>query len=174
MPEQSATCETTQLELEPGGELVLLLLSLWPTGARTLLVLTLRATRRAAPSLAWLPGRRVPSARNGDTMVVSIANCALRGRAADHQPPPPVSGHPVDRRMSRSRTTTLVDTRAPVSRQTLAAADSTGKPRLSNTPTTAQAARWWPRTSRRRPHRHLRVEGWRVEPEPTLQKHPEH
>ena len=43
---------------------------------------------------------------------------------------------------SRSRKMTLVVTRAPASRHTLAAALSSAKPRLANTPARAQAARW--------------------------------
>ena len=52
----------------------------------------------------------------------------------------------------RSRTITLVVTRAPASRHTLAAALSSAKPRLANTPARAQAARWWPKASMGRPH----------------------
>ena len=57
---------------------------------------------------------------------------------------------------SKSLTVTLVDTLAPPSRHTLAAALSRGKPRLPNTPALAHAARWWPSTSVRRPHRRVR------------------
>ena len=40
-------------------------------------------------------------------------------------------------------------------RHTLAAVHSNAKPRRPNPPASAQAARWWPRTSKRRPHRQL-------------------
>ena len=63
------------------------------------------------------------------------------------------------RAMSRSRTRTFAETRPPASRHTLAAALSKAKPRRPNTPTVAHDARWWPRTSRGRPHRHVREVG---------------
>ena len=43
---------------------------------------------------------------------------------------------------------------APASRHTLAAAISTANPRLANNPPWAHAARWWPKKSCWRPHRH--------------------
>ena len=55
----------------------------------------------------------------------------------------------------------LVPTLVPASRQILAAADSSAYPRRPNTPASAQAGWWWPRTSRGRPHRQLREEGGR-------------
>ena len=61
------------------------------------------------------------------------------------------------RAKSRSRTKILVETRAPASRQ-MRAADSSAKPRLPSTPEVEHAARWWPRTSRGRPHRQVRDE----------------
>ena len=45
------------------------------------------------------------------------------------------------------------------SSQTRAAALSTANPRLTKTPTCAHEARWWPKESRRRPHRHMREAG---------------
>ena len=49
---------------------------------------------------------------------------------------------------------TLTDLRTlpPASRQILAAAVSRGNPLRPRTPATAHADRWWPKTSRRRPH----------------------
>ena len=49
-------------------------------------------------------------------------------------------------------TRTLVETRAPASRHTRAAALSNGNPRRPKTPSCGQAARWWPQGSSRRPH----------------------
>ena len=51
---------------------------------------------------------------------------------------------------------TLVETRAPASRQTRAAAFSNENPRLPSTQDRGHAARWWPKKSRRRPHRQVR------------------
>ena len=53
---------------------------------------------------------------------------------------------------------TLVDTRPPPSLHTCAAARSSANPLAPKTPASAHAARWWPRQSRRRPHRHVREE----------------
>ena len=53
---------------------------------------------------------------------------------------------------SRSATRTLTETLSPASRQTRAAALSNGNPRRPNTLARPQADRWWPRTSRGRPH----------------------
>ena len=60
--------------------------------------------------------------------------------------------------MSRFLTMTLVETRPPPSLQTCAAARSSAKPLAPRTPASAHAARWWPRQSRRRPHRQVREE----------------
>ena len=57
---------------------------------------------------------------------------------------------------SKSRTNTLVATRAPASRKIRAPTLSTANPRLPNTPARLHAARWWPKESRRRPHRQVR------------------
>ena len=57
--------------------------------------------------------------------------------------------------MSKSLSITLVDTRAPPSRQICAKAPRTLLPR---TPDLLHAARWWPRASRRRPHRQERTD----------------
>ena len=81
-----------------------------------------------------------PSRLKGETNVVSSAIWApLPGR------PPGATAT-----KSKSRTITFVVIRAPASRQTRAAAFSRANPRRPNTPPCAQAARWWPRTSRRR------------------------
>ena len=58
--------------------------------------------------------------------------------------------------MSRFLTTTFVETRPPPSLQTCAAARSNANPLAPRTPASAHAARWWPRQSRRRPHRQVR------------------
>ena len=58
-----------------------------------------------------------------------------------------------------SRRKALVRTLHPASRHTLAAAFSSGNPPRRNLSTTAHADRWWPRTSRGRPHRQVRVVG---------------
>ena len=57
---------------------------------------------------------------------------------------------------SMSRTKAFVVTLAPASRQTCAAAHSSGNPLLPRTPASEHAARWWPRESSWRPHRHVR------------------
>ena len=100
---------------------------------------------------------RVPSQCRADTIVVSIANCAPPWRSnpsAITSKLRPSCTFMASR--SKSRTITLVVTRAPASRHTLAAALSSAKPRLTNTPARAQAARWWPKTSMGRPHRQKR------------------
>ena len=56
--------------------------------------------------------------------------------------------------MLRSDTRTCVATLAPASLQTRAVARSNGPARLRNAPDVAQAARWLPRGSRERRHRH--------------------
>ena len=81
---------------------------------------------------------------------------ARRRRLPDEDHP-----HALEGTKSRSRTMTFVVTRAPASRQTRAAALSNAKARRPNTPAPPQAARWWPRGSRRRPHRQKREEGGR-------------
>ena len=58
----------------------------------------------------------------------------------------------------RSATLVLVVTRAPASRQIVAAARSRGTPRLRNIPACGHAARWSPRGSRARRHRHWRAD----------------
>ena len=103
-----------------------------------------RAYRRAAPRnlRAWERGR--PRLSRGDTRVVSTASWT-----------PPHNGKPLamtSRRRSswrstttlKSRRRTLVATVAPASRQTLAAARSSGMPRERKSPTRGQAARWSP------------------------------
>ena len=56
--------------------------------------------------------------------------------------------------MSRFLTMTFVDTRPPPSLHTRAR--SSANPLAPRTPASAHAARWWPRQSRRRPHRQVR------------------
>ena len=100
------------------------------------LVFTLQAARSAAPSLAWLPWRGVPSVHKGDTMVVSIANCA-----------PWKSGKPSTHHLQFPTILSVQRENVEVPHY-----DTGGHSRPS---------RRWPRTSRIRPHRHLRVEGGR-------------
>ena len=59
---------------------------------------------------------------------------------------------------SMSLTIMLRVTRPPTSRQTQATALSTANPRRPNTPALEHAARWWPKQSKGRPHRHKRNE----------------
>ena len=111
------------------------------------------------PSTVVLRGRGAPFRRRGDTMVVSMASwapwCSDNPSATTSKRL--VSGRSAGRSMSRI--STLVDTLAPASLHTRAAADSRAYPRRPKTPTCAQAARWWPRESSGRPHRQLREEG---------------
>ena len=61
---------------------------------------------------------------------------------------PPNGGRRGGRREGpKSRRKTLVETRAPASRQTRAAAFSNENPRLPSTPDRGHAARWWPKMS---------------------------
>ena len=120
----------------------------------------LRAARKAAPSSLAQRLCGTPLRLKGDTRVVSTASCApwKSGR-----PSATTSNRRASARWggsrSRSRTSTFVDTRAPASRQTRAAALSRAYPRRPNTPACAQAARWWPLGSSGRPHRQKREEG---------------
>ena len=98
----------------------------------------------------------LPSPRSADTNVVSIASWA-----------PPKRGNPSAttsnlrlsvtwKTVSRSLTKTLVETLAPASRHTLAAADSKAAPLPPRTPDTVQD-RWWPKMSGRRTQRQTRT-----------------
>ena len=58
---------------------------------------------------------------------------------------------------SMSRIARFVLTRPPASRQTRVATFSKTQPRRPKTPAFAHAARWWPRTSRGRPHQQERA-----------------
>ena len=60
--------------------------------------------------------------------------------------------------MFKSMSRVLVVTRVPASRQTLAAAFSSGTPRDRSTPAWAQAERWSPKGSRMRRHRQRRAD----------------
>ena len=79
-----------------------------------------------------------------------------RQRWSDHQRRSPINGLPPS--MSRFLTMTFVNTRPPPSLHTCAAARSSANPLAPRTPASAHAARWWPRQSRRRPHRQVREE----------------
>ena len=124
MPRLCATSAATRLEHGSGGELVLPLLLLWPTDARTLeSPLTQRpptsvanTTSRARPTSPLSSGyvRRFgsPGSHEGQrrlwhgclggesrlpskaTQWWCLSPIEPRGRAADHQPPPPTSAHP--------------------------------------------------------------------------------
>ena len=74
--------------------------------------------------------------------------------------------------MSRSRKNTLVDTLAPPSRQICATAFSTANP-LPSTPAVPHTARWWPMTSRGRPHRQDRTDRGNSKRKTTHHENPE-
>ena len=114
---------------------------------------------KAFPLMVAVPARAVPSLRTGETMVVSMASCA-----------PFHSGKPstttsnlrpsswLNSWRSMSPTRTFTRTRPPASRHTRAATFSRTQPRRPRTPAVPHAARWWPRTSRGRPHRQVRAD----------------
>ena len=118
-----------------------------------------RAVWMAAPRYVPPCRRGCPSRVNGETNVVSIANWA-----------PPHRFKPLAmtsirlsswrRRCSRLRSATrvLVVTRAPASQQMVAAARSKGTPRPRKIPACGHAARWSPKGSRVRRHRHWRAD----------------
>ena len=90
---------------------------------------------------------------------MSIANCAPGHNgspSAMTSKRPPSS--PLNSPRSKSRTNWFVDTRASASLHTCAAATSRANPLLPKTPAPEHAARWWPRISSWRPHRHVREE----------------
>ena len=120
----------------------------------------LRAAREAAPSSLAQRLCGTPLRLKGDTRVVSTASCApwKSGRPSATTSNRRASARSGGNR-SKSRTSTFVDTRAPASRQTRAAALSRAYPRRPSTPACAQAARWWPLGSSGRPHRQKREEG---------------
>ena len=60
--------------------------------------------------------------------------------------------------MFKAMSRVFVVTRAPASRQTLAAVFSSGTPRGRRTPAWAQTERWSPKGSRMRRHRQLRAD----------------
>ena len=95
---------------------------------------------------------------HGHTRVVSTANWAPRNKGKPSTTPSSLRWSMLSNMArSRSRTSTLVLTRPPASRQTRAAAFSSGNPRRPNTPATGHPDRWWPRLSRRRPHQQERT-----------------
>ena len=117
------------------------------------------ASWTAAP--AWRPALlRGSLARvKGDTKVVSMASWTPPHRGS------PLAMTSILRSSCRWRLSTfksmsrvLVVTRAPASRQTLAAAFSSGTPRDRSTPAWAQAERWSPKGSRMRRHRQRRAD----------------
>ena len=130
-----------------------------PDNSGCVLSFLLRASSNAAPSWSAALLRAVPSRCKGDTIVVSTANCApskmvnpsttICNRMASTGLPPS---------MSRFLTKTIEDTRPPPSLHTCAAARSSANPLDPRTPASAHVARWWPRQSRRRPHRQVREE----------------
>ena len=95
----------------------------------------------------------------GETNVVSIESCAPR----HNESPSAITSKrrpssPLNSPRSKSRTNWFVDTRAPASLQTCAAATSRANPLLPKTPAPEHTARWWPSVSSWRPHRHVREE----------------
>ena len=102
-------------------------------------------------------GFATPSRVNGHTRVVSMASCAPRNRGKPSTTSSLRSSTLLNTGKSRSRTKTFVLTLPPASRQIRAATFSSGNPRRPNTPATGHADRWWPRQSRRRPHRQDRT-----------------
>ena len=86
-----------------------------------------------------------------DTKVVSTAICApwLSGKPSATTSSRRASACWSGNR-SKSLTSTFVDTRAPASRHTRAAALSRANPRRPSTPACTQAARWWPLGCQRR------------------------
>ena len=113
------------------------------------------AATKTAPSTWAARGCAEPSQCNADTRVVSSASWA-----------PPKRGKPSARISSRRlsselgsarskfRRNAFVTTLPPASLQMRAPALSTANPRRPNAPALAHAARWWPKTSRGRSHRH--------------------
>ena len=123
-----------------------------PASSGYVLSLRLRACSNAAPLVEAHCLLVVPSRRIGETIVVSMANCAPLNRG---RPSTTTSKRRLSTRRSISCTLTFMVTRPPASRQTLAAALSRANPRRPKTPATEQAARWWPRESSGRPHRQM-------------------
>ena len=88
------------------------------------------------------PGQAVPSRVRADTGVVSMASCA-----------PPCSGSPSATDPNHGPSRSFAHGRLPPG--THARLHSRVGTPFPRTPATAQAARWWPRLSRGRPHRQL-------------------
>ena len=124
-----------------------------PASSGYVLSLRLLACTNAAPLVVAHCFLAVPSRRIGETIVVSMANCAPlnRGRPSTTTPKRLLSTCLSGRR-SISCTLTFTVTRQPANRHTSAAALSRANPRRPKTPATEQAARWWPRESSGRPH----------------------
>ena len=104
-----------------------------------------RAANKAAPLKSAHWGCGTPSRPRGDTIVVSMANCA-----------PWNNGRPSATTSSRRLSAASGATISKSLRNALTAADSKANPRRPNTPTVTHTARWCPRLSRRRPHRQVR------------------
>ena len=94
-----------------------------------------RAISSATPGLRDAPRRAVPSLKSGRPPATTSRRLASRLLCAS---------------TSMYRTKTFVLTRAPASRQTLAATDSSAQPLRPNTPADAHAARWWPHRQQRK------------------------
>ena len=114
--------------------------------------ITQKGFRRRATFSTLVHGSRLGITCSGQR---TRASCPLQlellGKEATH---PPTSSLLVS---NWSRTKTFVRTLPPASRQILAAATSRRNPLRPRTPATAHADRWWPKTSRRRPHRQTRA-----------------
>ena len=102
-------------------------------------------------------GRGSPLVVRGETRVVSMASWAPwnNGRPLAMTSMRRLSMRSTDGRL-RSERRVLVETRAPASRHTRAAARSRGQPRFLRTPDQGHTERWSPRGSRTRRHRQVR------------------
>ena len=133
-----------------------------PDNSGCLLAFHTLATSKAFPLMVAAPA--VPLLRTGETMVVSMANCApFRKQLTTTSNLCPSNWLNSWRSMSHTRTFTR--TRPLASRHTRAATFSRTQPRRPKTPAVPHAARWWPRTSRGQPHRQARADRGKGRPE---------
>ena len=94
---------------------------------------------------------RCSGSRTGNTIAVSMANCA-----PCHSMSPACAHQTCCATPGRGREQTRQWTPEPLPRDKLAAAHSSKNPLLPRTPASAHAARWCPRMSSGRPHRQVR------------------
>ena len=126
-----------------------------PASSGYVLSLRLRACSNAAPLVKAHCLLVVPSRRIGETIVVSMANCAPLNRG---RPSTTTSKRRLSTCLSGRRSISCTDIHGHSSAclsATLAAALSRANPRRPKTPATEQAARWWPRESGGRPHQQM-------------------